>query len=164
MKPLFTGWLVACTVSIASITIAAPTGTIWNGSQLPELPLRYADATPIMRIKPQIANADKYPSESLYSALYPSINQLNTDLPTISPLPVSKTREVGPFQSRVNLSTSNVQEIEYIDMYEMNSRTVSLFNLTSNQVNLVLPRFGNAYRGSYQPLRFGFGPMGYLSW
>ncbi len=156
-------------LSTALLTVALPLmaapNTVWNAGAAPALPLRYIESTPILRLTPQIANAEIYAPKALFLQLYPSINpQDDAVVATIEPSTASKTRDFGPIRTRGILSSSYVQELAYVDTYSNSREYEEFFTFPSIRMSLAMPRIGNGFGGGYQPLQFGFGPAAFRFW
>lgn len=165
MKPLVKGALAAAIVAATLPLQATANPSVWKTNASPELPYRYIESTPIVRLTSQNENAAIYASDSLFSRLYPSINTaLAPRDATTEPSIASKTREIGPIRTRGILSSSYVQEYAYIDTYSSNRRYEEFFNFPSIRMSLATPRFGNGLGGGYQPLQFGFNPAAFKFW
>ncbi len=162
MQPLYVG---AFTVTILATPLQAAPNNIWNSEISPALPLRYVETPPVLRLTPQIANAEIYASEALFQQLYPSINADDAaEVATTGPSIASKTRDFFPFQTRGILSSSYVQEFAYIDTYSNIRKYEDNFNFPSIRMSLAMPPYGNGFGGSYPPLQFGFGPAAFRFW
>ena len=168
MKAFTLGFMTTVAMATMPAVQAAPPASTWNGAQGPALPLRYIDPAPILRLTPQIANAETYASEALYALLYPSIarapQSARTPETTIQPSIASKNSAFTQNTTRGNLSTSYVQEFAYIDVYSNTGKYDNIITLPTIQMSLAMPRFGNGFGGGYLPLRFGFGPIKMGTW
>ncbi len=172
MKPLFLKspffLAIAMVTAFAPALQAAPEPSLWRPDQAPVLPLRYIEPVTILQFDPQIANAETYASESLYLALYPSIQQ-NPEAEiegeaNSQAIIASKTRDFEAFIPRGNLSPSYVQEFAYIDAYSNIRKYDGLTGFPNIQIRMALPQFGNGFGGGYQPLQFAFWPVGFGVW
>jgi len=141
--------------------MAAPSN-VWSAESVPALPLRYVETMPVLRLTPQIANAETYAPNALFLQLYPSIDAAHAAAAvTIEPVATSKTRVFGPNRTRGILSSSYVQELAYVDTYSNIRKYEDYFNFPSIRLSLAMPQFGNGFGGGYQPLQFGFGPAAF---
>lgn len=164
MKPLPICLLSATLVASTLPLLAAP-NTVWNTTTSPALPLRYIESPPVLRLTPQIANAETYAPDTLFLKLYSSIST-NTppDAATIEPSIASKTGISGPFLPRGILSSSYVQELAYVDAYSSVRKHEEFFTFPSIRMSLAMPRYGNGFGGGYRPLQIGFGPAAFRLW
>lgn len=164
MKLLSLRALSAILLCSALPLMAAPSN-VWHADTAPGLPLRYVEATPVLRLTSQIANAETYAPDALFLQLYPSISAgPAAGAATIEPLETSKTRDFEPIRTRGILSSSYVQELAYVDTYSNIRKYEDYFNFPSIRLSLAMPRFGNGFGGGYQPLQFGFGPAAFRFW
>ncbi len=168
MNKLFSGAFIASALAITQPVLAAPPQSTWNLTRTPEQPLRYIEAAPVLRLAPQIANAETYAPESLLRRLYPSITPPSARRPleeaNNAPSIASKNRGFVQNGPRGNLSPSYVQEFAYIDTYSNIRKYEQYFSFPSIRMSLAMPRFGNGSGGGYQPLQFGFGPAAFRFW
>jgi hypothetical protein len=149
----------------AALPLMAAPNSVWNANAAPTLPLRYIESAPVLRLTPQIANAEVYAPKALFLQLYPSINQqADAVVATIEPSISSKTRDLGPIRTRGILSSSYVQEFAYIDTYSNIRRYEEFFNFPSIRMSLAMPQIGNGFGGGYQPLQIGLGPAAFRFW
>ncbi len=164
MKRISANALIAALLTTSAPLLAAP-NSVWDANASPALPLRYVESAPILRLAPQIANAETYAPKALFQHLYPSIDPMTeAESTTIAPTMASKTRDFGQIQPRGILSSSYVQELAYVDTYSNIRRYEDFFSFPSIRMSLAMPRFGNGFGGGYQPLQFGFGPVAIRFW
>ncbi|MBL1436642.1 MAG: hypothetical protein COB08_010640 [Rhodobacteraceae bacterium] len=161
MNPYLKSALTSAIMAAALPLQAAPLNSVWRSDVSPMIPYQYIESVPVLRLAPQIANAQTYASDSLYLRLYPSIN--TASMPS-DPSIASKTRGFVQNQTRGILSSSYVQEYAYIDTYSSTRTFEEYFSFPSIRMSLAMPPYGNGFGGGYQPLQFGFNPAAFKFW